>query len=165
MDNCFCFQISWLVVVFLKIKKKSYQLWVWGVLLWDCWNYILWASKVNWIYNRLAEVTSTLHCQLVNKFLTFTLPLIIWKSIWWNNFLKFFKIFACRYECLELNNYLFFSSPLLQYLEAHLKFLAFFLQEATLYLGWNRAKEIWECLVTGQDVCELDREVRRGYCG
>lgn len=46
-----------------------------------------------------------------------------------------------------------------QYLEAHLKFLAFFLQEATLYLGWNRAKEIWECLVTGQDVCELDREV------
>lgn len=47
-----------------------------------------------------------------------------------------------------------------QYLEAHLKFLAFFLQEATLYLGWNRAREIWECLVTGQDVCELDREVR-----
>uniref|UniRef100_G3TRF4 Ubiquitin specific peptidase 24 n=1 Tax=Loxodonta africana TaxID=9785 RepID=G3TRF4_LOXAF len=46
-----------------------------------------------------------------------------------------------------------------QYLEAHLKFLAFFLQEATLYLGWNRAKEIWECLVTGQDVCELDREM------
>ncbi|KAF3819794.1 hypothetical protein GH733_015303 [Mirounga leonina] len=45
-----------------------------------------------------------------------------------------------------------------EYLEAHLKFLAFFLQEATLYLGWNRAKEIWECLVTGQDVCELDRE-------
>lgn len=49
---------------------------------------------------------------------------------------------------------------LFQYLEAHLKFLAFFLQEATLYLGWNRAREIWECLVTGQDVCELDREVR-----
>uniref|UniRef100_H0VTW0 ubiquitinyl hydrolase 1 n=1 Tax=Cavia porcellus TaxID=10141 RepID=H0VTW0_CAVPO len=46
-----------------------------------------------------------------------------------------------------------------EYLEAHLKFLAFFLQEATLYLGWNRAKEIWECLVTGQDVCELDREL------
>ncbi|KAH0519789.1 Ubiquitin carboxyl-terminal hydrolase 24, partial [Microtus ochrogaster] len=46
-----------------------------------------------------------------------------------------------------------------EYLEAHLKFLAFFLQEATLYLGWNRAKEIWECLVTGQDVCELDREM------
>lgn len=46
-----------------------------------------------------------------------------------------------------------------EYLEAHLKFLAFFLQEATLYLGWNRAKEIWECLVTGPDVCELDREM------
>ncbi|KAM4720758.1 ubiquitin carboxyl-terminal hydrolase 24 [Rhinophrynus dorsalis] len=46
-----------------------------------------------------------------------------------------------------------------EYLEAHLKFLAFFLQEATLYLGWSRAKEIWECLVTGQDVCELDREM------
>ncbi|XP_078526269.1 ubiquitin carboxyl-terminal hydrolase 24 isoform X1 [Lissotriton helveticus] len=46
-----------------------------------------------------------------------------------------------------------------EYLEAHLKFLAFFLQEATLYLGWSRAKEIWECLVTGMDVCELDREM------
>lgn len=75
-----------------------------------------------------------------------------------------FLNFAFRYECLELNNYLFFFF-FWQYLEAHLKFLAFFLQEATLYLGWNRAKEIWECLVTGQDVCELDREVRRRYCG
>lgn len=46
-----------------------------------------------------------------------------------------------------------------QYLEGHLKFLAFFLQEASLYLVWNRAKEIWECLVSGMDVCELDREV------
>ncbi|XP_053324952.1 ubiquitin carboxyl-terminal hydrolase 24 [Spea bombifrons] len=46
-----------------------------------------------------------------------------------------------------------------EYLEAHLKFLAFFLQEATLYLSWSRAKEIWECLVTGHDVCELDREM------
>uniref|UniRef100_H3APV7 Ubiquitin carboxyl-terminal hydrolase 24 n=1 Tax=Latimeria chalumnae TaxID=7897 RepID=H3APV7_LATCH len=46
-----------------------------------------------------------------------------------------------------------------EYLEAHLKFLAFFLQEATLYLGWNRAKEIWECLITGPDICELDREM------
>lgn len=47
----------------------------------------------------------------------------------------------------------------LQYLEGHLKFLAFFLQEASLYLVWNRAKEVWECLVSGMDVCELDREV------
>uniref|UniRef100_A0A8B9K9Q5 Ubiquitin carboxyl-terminal hydrolase 24 n=1 Tax=Astyanax mexicanus TaxID=7994 RepID=A0A8B9K9Q5_ASTMX len=46
-----------------------------------------------------------------------------------------------------------------EYLEGHLKFLAFFLQEASLYLVWNRAKEIWECLVSGMDVCELDREV------
>ncbi|XP_056118772.1 ubiquitin carboxyl-terminal hydrolase 24 isoform X3 [Rhinichthys klamathensis goyatoka] len=46
-----------------------------------------------------------------------------------------------------------------EYLEAHLKFLAFFLQEASLYLVWNRAKEIWECLVSGMDVCELDREM------
>ncbi|XP_053549190.1 ubiquitin carboxyl-terminal hydrolase 24 [Bombina bombina] len=46
-----------------------------------------------------------------------------------------------------------------EYLEAHLKFLAFFLQEATLYLSWSRAKEIWECLVTSHDVCELDREM------
>ncbi|RXN05544.1 ubiquitin carboxyl-terminal hydrolase 24 isoform X3 [Labeo rohita] len=45
------------------------------------------------------------------------------------------------------------------YLEGHLKFLAFFLQEASLYLVWNRAKEIWECLVSGMDVCELDREM------
>ncbi|KAG7316677.1 hypothetical protein KOW79_020218 [Hemibagrus wyckioides] len=46
-----------------------------------------------------------------------------------------------------------------EYLEGHLKFLAFFLQEASLYLMWNRAKEIWECLVSGMDVCELDREM------
>uniref|UniRef100_A0A673MZ36 Ubiquitin carboxyl-terminal hydrolase 24 n=1 Tax=Sinocyclocheilus rhinocerous TaxID=307959 RepID=A0A673MZ36_9TELE len=46
-----------------------------------------------------------------------------------------------------------------EYLEGHLKFLAFFLQEASLYLVWNRAKEIWECLVSGMDVCELDREM------
>ncbi|XP_028817088.1 ubiquitin carboxyl-terminal hydrolase 24 isoform X1 [Denticeps clupeoides] len=46
-----------------------------------------------------------------------------------------------------------------EYLEAHLKFLAFFLQEASLYLVWNRAKEVWECLVSGMDVCELDREM------
>ncbi|TRZ01275.1 hypothetical protein DNTS_030119, partial [Danionella cerebrum] len=45
------------------------------------------------------------------------------------------------------------------YLEGHLKFLAFFLQEASLYLVWNRAKEIWECLVSSMDVCELDREM------
>ncbi|XP_051788643.1 ubiquitin carboxyl-terminal hydrolase 24 isoform X2 [Erpetoichthys calabaricus] len=46
-----------------------------------------------------------------------------------------------------------------EYLESHLKFLAFFLQEASLYLVWNRAKELWECLVSGLDVCELDREM------
>ncbi|KAG9350930.1 hypothetical protein JZ751_024819, partial [Albula glossodonta] len=49
-----------------------------------------------------------------------------------------------------------------EYLEGHLKFLAFFLQEASLYLVWNRAKEVWECLVSGMDVCELDRELRPG---
>ncbi|XP_067368392.1 ubiquitin carboxyl-terminal hydrolase 24 isoform X5 [Channa argus] len=46
-----------------------------------------------------------------------------------------------------------------EYLDSHLRFLAFFLQEASLYLVWNRAKELWECLVSGQDVCELDREM------
>uniref|UniRef100_A0A667ZE80 Ubiquitin carboxyl-terminal hydrolase 24 n=1 Tax=Myripristis murdjan TaxID=586833 RepID=A0A667ZE80_9TELE len=46
-----------------------------------------------------------------------------------------------------------------EYLDGHLRFLAFFLQEASLYLVWNRAKEIWECLVSGPDVCELDREM------
>uniref|UniRef100_A0A3P9KIM4 Ubiquitin carboxyl-terminal hydrolase 24 n=1 Tax=Oryzias latipes TaxID=8090 RepID=A0A3P9KIM4_ORYLA len=46
-----------------------------------------------------------------------------------------------------------------QYLDSHLRFLAFFLQEASLYLVWNRAKELWECLVSGADVCELDREM------
>lgn len=47
----------------------------------------------------------------------------------------------------------------LQYLDGHLRFLAFFLQEASLYLVWNRAKELWDCLVSGPEVCELDREV------
>ncbi|KAF7659700.1 hypothetical protein LDENG_00292980 [Lucifuga dentata] len=46
-----------------------------------------------------------------------------------------------------------------EYLDGHLRFLAFFLQEASLYLVWNRAKELWECLVSGPDVCELDREM------
>uniref|UniRef100_A0A3P9QAJ6 Ubiquitin carboxyl-terminal hydrolase 24 n=1 Tax=Poecilia reticulata TaxID=8081 RepID=A0A3P9QAJ6_POERE len=46
-----------------------------------------------------------------------------------------------------------------EYLDSHLRFLAFFLQEASLYLVWNRAKELWECLVSGPDVCELDREL------
>ncbi|XP_061744458.1 ubiquitin carboxyl-terminal hydrolase 24 isoform X2 [Nerophis ophidion] len=46
-----------------------------------------------------------------------------------------------------------------EYLDSHLRFLAFFLQEANLYLVWNRAKELWECLVSGPDVCELDREM------
>ncbi|MGH0142813.1 UNVERIFIED_CONTAM: hypothetical protein FKN15_076647 [Acipenser sinensis] len=45
-----------------------------------------------------------------------------------------------------------------EYLEAHLRFMAFFLQEASLYLVWNRAKDIWECLVSGMDICDLDRE-------
>ncbi|XP_056131607.1 ubiquitin carboxyl-terminal hydrolase 24 [Lampris incognitus] len=46
-----------------------------------------------------------------------------------------------------------------EYLDGHLRFLAFFLQEASLYLAWSRAKEIWECLVSGPDICELDREM------
>ncbi|XP_028977659.1 ubiquitin carboxyl-terminal hydrolase 24 isoform X2 [Esox lucius] len=46
-----------------------------------------------------------------------------------------------------------------EYLDGHLRFLAFFLQEASLYLVWNRAKEIWDCLVSGPEVCELDREM------
>ncbi|MGH0140922.1 UNVERIFIED_CONTAM: hypothetical protein FKN15_073043 [Acipenser sinensis] len=46
-----------------------------------------------------------------------------------------------------------------EYLEAHLRFMAFFLQEASLYLVWNRAKDIWECLVSGMDICDLDREM------
>uniref|UniRef100_A0A3Q2ZND3 Ubiquitin carboxyl-terminal hydrolase 24 n=1 Tax=Kryptolebias marmoratus TaxID=37003 RepID=A0A3Q2ZND3_KRYMA len=46
-----------------------------------------------------------------------------------------------------------------EYLDSHLRFLAFFLQEASLYLVWNRAKELWECLVSGPDICELDREM------
>lgn len=52
-----------------------------------------------------------------------------------------------------------FSPSCIKYLDSHLRFLAFFLQEASLYLVWNRAKELWECLVSGPDVCELDREV------
>lgn len=44
-------------------------------------------------------------------------------------------------------------------LSIHLKFLAFVLQDAVLYLHWHRAREIWDCLVTNPDACELDREV------
>ncbi|CAB1332019.1 unnamed protein product [Coregonus sp. 'balchen'] len=32
-------------------------------------------------------------------------------------------------------------------------------EEASLYLVWNRAKELWDCLVSGPEVCELDREM------
>ena len=46
-----------------------------------------------------------------------------------------------------------------QYLDVHLRFLAFILQEGALYLHWHRARDIWDCLVANPDACELDKEV------
>ncbi|EDO44319.1 predicted protein, partial [Nematostella vectensis] len=40
----------------------------------------------------------------------------------------------------------------------HLKFLAFVLQEAVIYLPWHRARDIWDALVSSPDACEFDRE-------
>ncbi|XP_038074652.1 ubiquitin carboxyl-terminal hydrolase 24-like isoform X2 [Patiria miniata] len=45
-----------------------------------------------------------------------------------------------------------------EYLDVHLRFLAFILQEGALYLHWHRAREIWDCLVANPDACEFDVE-------
>ncbi|XP_022101626.1 ubiquitin carboxyl-terminal hydrolase 24-like isoform X2 [Acanthaster planci] len=45
-----------------------------------------------------------------------------------------------------------------EYVDVHLRFLAFILQEGALYLHWHRSREIWDCLVANPDACELDQE-------
>ena len=47
-----------------------------------------------------------------------------------------------------------------EFVNIHLRFLAFVLQEGVLYLHWHRARDIWDCLVANVDACEFDREVR-----
>lgn len=46
-----------------------------------------------------------------------------------------------------------------KFVNTHLRFLAFVLQEGVLYLPWHRARDIWDCLVANPDACEFDREV------
>lgn len=45
-----------------------------------------------------------------------------------------------------------------EFVNIHLRFLAFVLQEGVLYLHWHRARDIWDCLVANVDACEFDRE-------
>lgn len=40
----------------------------------------------------------------------------------------------------------------------HLQFLRFLLKDANIYLPWNRAKEVWDTLVTNRDSCIEDNE-------
>ncbi|XP_077972925.1 ubiquitin carboxyl-terminal hydrolase 24-like [Styela clava] len=40
----------------------------------------------------------------------------------------------------------------------HLQFLRFLLKDANIYLPWNRAKEVWDTLVTNRDSCREDNE-------
>ncbi|CAM1321691.1 USP24 (predicted) [Pycnogonum litorale] len=46
-----------------------------------------------------------------------------------------------------------------EYMRVHLEILQFLLQDGHLYLSWNRAKEIWDTLVTNLDACYYDREL------
>ncbi|KAL3868453.1 hypothetical protein ACJMK2_041259 [Sinanodonta woodiana] len=48
--------------------------------------------------------------------------------------------------------------PHSEYVNQHLSFLQYVLQEGVLYLPWNRAKEIWSTLVASTEACEWDRE-------
>lgn len=46
-----------------------------------------------------------------------------------------------------------------EHMMTHLEFLQFLLKDGSQYLPWNRAKEIWDTLVTNPDACSSDREV------
>ncbi|KFM65449.1 Ubiquitin carboxyl-terminal hydrolase 24, partial [Stegodyphus mimosarum] len=46
-----------------------------------------------------------------------------------------------------------------EYLIEHLSFLQFILQDGAQYLPLNRAKDIWETLISNPDACEKDKEV------
>lgn len=46
-----------------------------------------------------------------------------------------------------------------EHVMAHLDFLQFLLKDGSQYLPWNRAREIWDTLVTNPDACSSDREM------
>ncbi|KAF8763443.1 Ubiquitin carboxyl-terminal hydrolase 24 like protein [Argiope bruennichi] len=45
------------------------------------------------------------------------------------------------------------------YVNEHLSFLQFILQDGAQYLIWLRAREVWDALVTNPDSCDRDKEV------
>lgn len=45
-----------------------------------------------------------------------------------------------------------------QYVTSHLKLLNFILEEGKMYLPFDRAKDIWRCLVKS-GACDWDKEV------
>ena len=44
-------------------------------------------------------------------------------------------------------------------MKTHLKFLGYILNAGLLYIGLQRVKDIWDCLVSNPDACESDAEV------
>lgn len=46
-----------------------------------------------------------------------------------------------------------------EHVMTYLDFLQFLLKDGSQYLQWNRAKEIWDTLVTNPDACNPDREM------
>ena len=47
-----------------------------------------------------------------------------------------------------------------QFVNAHLSFLQFILQEGCMYLQWHRARDIWDTLVGNAHSSDWDRDVR-----
>ncbi|GFQ83735.1 ubiquitin carboxyl-terminal hydrolase 24 [Trichonephila clavata] len=45
------------------------------------------------------------------------------------------------------------------YLNEHLSFLQFILQDGAQYLPWARAKDVWDALISNKDACDRDKEV------
>jgi ubiquitin carboxyl-terminal hydrolase 9/24 len=46
-----------------------------------------------------------------------------------------------------------------EYVKTHLKFLGYILNAGLLYINLQRAKDIWDCLISNPDACESDAEV------
>lgn len=62
-------------------------------------------------------------------------------------------------SCSDFLDLMFFSPFFLfQHVMTYLDFLQFLLKDGSQYLQWNRAKEIWDTLVTNPDACNPDRE-------
>ncbi len=51
------------------------------------------------------------------------------------------------------------SCVLFQFVNVHLNFLQFILQEGALYLLWSRSRDIWDTLVANPDACAWDRDI------